>query len=99
MPRARKHFLSASTKRPAGMRRTVADFATFYGCIAMHHRLLQESGQGFIPTTEDSMPATLSLPLSAHELQEAMRHAPPLHAAPLDRGVRGHAGPRGRRGA
>src|SRR6058998_1847876 len=88
MPRARKHFLSASTKRPAGMRRTVSDFATFYGCIAMHHRLLQESGQVSIPTTEDSMPATLSLPLSAHELQEAMRNARLIDAARLDRVLR-----------
>src|SRR6266566_1980972 len=88
MPRPRKHFLSASTKRPAGMRRTVSDFATFYGCIAMHHRLLQESGQVSIPTTEDSMPATSSLPLSAYELQEAMRNARPIDAARLDRVLR-----------
>jgi hypothetical protein len=47
MPRARKHFLSASTKRLASMRLTVSDFATFYGCIAIHHRLLQKSGQVF----------------------------------------------------
>src|SRR2546428_4989591 len=31
------------------------------------------------------MPATLSLPLSAHELQEAMRNARPIDAARLDR--------------
>jgi FAD/FMN-containing dehydrogenase len=34
------------------------------------------------------MPATLSLPLSAHELQEAMRNARPIDAARLDRVLR-----------
>ena len=34
------------------------------------------------------MPATLPLPLSAHELQEAMRNARPIDAARLDRVLR-----------
>src|SRR5947208_14213590 len=42
----------------------------------------------FQPTTEDSMPATSSLPLSAHELQEAMRNARLIDAARLDRVLR-----------
>src|SRR5437762_4849506 len=42
----------------------------------------------FQPTTEDSMPATSSVPLSAHELQEAMRNARPIDAARLDRVLR-----------
>jgi len=35
----------------------------------------------FSTNNEDSMPATLPLPLSAHELQEAMRNARPIDAA------------------
>src|SRR5438445_4514359 len=42
----------------------------------------------FQPATEDSMPATSSLPLSAHELQEAMRSARPIDAARLARVLR-----------
>ncbi|TMI01946.1 MAG: FAD-dependent oxidoreductase, partial [Betaproteobacteria bacterium] len=34
------------------------------------------------------MPATSSVPLSAHELQEAMRNARPIDAARLDRVLR-----------
>src|SRR5438034_11457399 len=46
----------------------------------------------FQPTTEDSMPATSSLPLSAHDLQEAMRNARLIDAARLDRVLRVEAG-------
>ena len=38
------------------------------------------------------MPANSSLPLSAHELQEAMRNARPIDAARLDRVLRVEAG-------
>src|SRR6202165_5796856 len=50
MPHARKHFLSASTKRLTAMQPTVSDFDTLHVRIAMQHALPQESVVVFDPS-------------------------------------------------
>jgi hypothetical protein len=68
------------------MRRAVSPGYTFGFFVAPHHAGIEQWGRH--QSEEALMAATLALPLSAHELRDAVRHARPFNPARLDRVLR-----------